>query len=88
MALHEQMSDDLATRIIDYRKTTPFKLPADLAKVAGMESIATALQTRIITKGNVYRIHSQARIGETTRLVEAVVGINGMQATVLYWREY
>jgi len=89
LALHEQMSDDLVTRIIDYRTTTPFKYPADLAKVAGMETIATALQTRITTKGNVYRIHSQATVGETTRLVESVVRINnGTQATVIYWREY
>jgi general secretion pathway protein K len=88
LALHEQMNEELAARIIDYRTTTPFKYPADLAKVAGMETIATALQTRIITKGNVYRIHSQARAGETIRMVESVVRINGMQATVLYWREY
>lgn len=88
LALHEQMSEDLVGRIIEYRKTTPFKYPADLAKVAGMENITTPLLTRIITKGNVYRIRSEARIGETTRLVESVVSINGMQSTVLYWREY
>lgn len=88
LALHEQMNDDLVTRIIDYRRTTPFKSPADLAKVAGMETISTSLQTRITTKGNVYRIHSQARVGETTRMVESVVRISGMQASVIYWREY
>ena len=88
LALHEQMSEDLVRRIIDYRTTTPFKYPADLAKVAGMETIATALLTRIITKGNAYRIRSQARVAETTRLVEAVVSISGTQSTVLYWREY
>ena len=88
LALHEQITDDLAKRIIDYRKTTPFKNPADLAKVAGLETIATALLTRIITKGSIYRIHSQAKVGETTRLIESVVQISGMQATVLYWREY
>lgn len=87
-ALHDEISEDMAKRIIEYRTATPFKFPADIAKVPGMETIATALQTRIITKGNVYRIRSQAKAGEATRLVEAVVRINGMQSTVLYWREY
>lgn len=88
LALHERMNDDLVGRIIDYRKTTPFKYPADLGKVAGMETIATALQTRVITKGNVYRIYSRAKVGETTRLVESVVRFSGLQSTVIYWREY
>jgi general secretion pathway protein K len=88
VALHEQMDEDLGKRIIEYRRTTPFKNPAELSKVAGMESISTSLLTRITTKGNVYRIHSQARVGEVTRLIEAVVRTSGSQLTVIYWREY
>lgn len=88
VALHEQMNEDLGKRIIEYRRVTPFKNPAELSKVAGMESISTSLQTRIITKGNIYRIHSQAKVGEVTRLIEAVVRANGSQITVIYWREY
>lgn len=88
VALHEEMNEDLGRRIIEYRRVTPFKNPAELARVAGMESISTSLQTRIITKGSVYRIHSQARVGEVTRLIEAVVRMNGSQATAIYWREY
>lgn len=88
VALHEQMNEDLAKRIIEYRKVTPFKNTGELSKVAGMESISSELQTRITTKGNVYRINSQARVGEVTRLIEAVVRINGTQSIVIYWREY
>ncbi len=88
VALHEQMNEDLASRIIEYRADTPFKNTGELSRVPGMESIATSLQTRITTKGNVYRILSQARVGEVTRVIEAVVRIKGAQSTVIYWREY
>lgn len=88
VALHEQMSEDLGKRIIEYRRVTPFKNPAELSRVAGMESISTSLLTRITTKGSIYRIHSQAKVGEVTRLIEAVVRTNGSQVTVIYWREY
>ena len=64
-------------RITDRRKNEPFKSPADLVKVAGLEQIATALQTRITTRGSVYRLIATARIGETARTIEAVVRVGG-----------
>lgn len=87
-SLDEKMSDDLVKRIIDYRTVTPFKYAAELAKVPGLESISTGLQTRITTSSLVYRIRSQARVKDTSRLIECVVRISGNQSTVLYWREY
>ena len=38
--------------------------------------------------GKVFRIRSEARVRETTRLVEAVVRMSGTRAMVIYWREY
>lgn len=84
-ALDDRMTDSLTARVLDYRKTTPFQSPADLAKVAGMETIATGLSTSTTTQGTVFRIVSQATVGETTRVIEAVVNSGGQ---VLYWREY
>jgi general secretion pathway protein K len=84
-ALDDRMTDSLTQQVLDYRKTTPFQYPADLAKVPGMETIALGLSTSTTTKGTVYRIVSQATVGETTRIIEAVVRIDG---NVLYWREY
>jgi general secretion pathway protein K len=84
-SLNDKMTDSLTSQVLDYRKTTPFQTPADLAKVAGMESIATGLTTSVTTPGGVYRIVSQATVGETVRVVEAVVR-GGSQ--ILYWREY
>ena len=87
--LDERMTDDLATRIIEYRKTTPFKLPADLAKVPGMESISTGLMTRIGTDGSMYRLRADATVNGTTRTIETVVRLNkGGKSATLYWREF
>ena len=87
-ALDEGLSDDLVARILDYRKTTPFKSPADIFKVAGLDQIGIALQTRIQTRSTVYRLISRGQVNETARIIEAVVRIDGNQATMLYWREY
>ena len=87
-SLDDAMSDELVTRIVDRRKSEPFKSSADLLKVAGLEQIATNLQTLIITKGGVYRLMATARIGETARTVEAVVRMGGARPEFLYWREY
>ena len=87
-SLDEKMTDDLAERIIDYRKTTPFKVGADLGKVPGMESIyRDLLITRVKSqeKGDVYRIVSRATVNETARVIEAVVPVGGQPS---YWREY
>jgi general secretion pathway protein K len=87
-SLDDSMSDDLVKRVMDRRKGEPFKSPADLVTVPGLEQIATGLQTRITTKGAVYRLLATARVGETARTVEAVVRVGGSQAEFLYWREY
>ena len=87
-SLDDALTDDLVKRITDRRKSEPFKTPADLVKVAGLEHIATRLQTRITTKGAVYRLMATAKIGETARTIEAVVRVRVGLPEFLYWREY
>lgn len=87
-SLDERMTDELAGRIIAHRGKTPFTSATDLLKVPGMETIGQGLQFRVRVKGSVFRLVSEARVGETARIVEAVARIDGGQATVLYWREY
>jgi general secretion pathway protein K len=85
--LNDQMTQELAKRILEYRKTTPIKSTGEITRIPGMESIGIGLQTKIAVKGSIYRILSHAQVNETTRTVEAVVRINGQQSSVLYWRE-
>lgn len=86
--LADGMTDDLAQRIIDYRKSTPFKQIDDLNKVSGMDRFYTGLQGLYAIKGSVYRLRSEATVNSTIRVIEAVVRPAGLQPTVLYWREY
>ncbi len=85
--LNESMNDQLAGRIIDYRKTTPIKSPAEVSKIPGLETIGIGLQGKITVKGTVYRIFSRATVNGTTRIVEALVRTDGSQPAILYWRE-
>ena len=86
-ALDDRITKDLAERIVQYRKATPFTTPADLLKVPGMDTIGMNLMGRISVKGSIYRIISQGQIGESVRTIEAVVRVNGTKPTFVYWRE-
>lgn len=88
MALDERISASLADRIIQYRQETPFKIPAELGQVPGMEQISTGLLTRISTKGTVFRIRADGVVNNATRSIEAVVRLSGSTTSIIYWREY
>lgn len=87
-ALDERISPELATRIAEHRRLSPFKYPAELAQVPGLETIAPALLSRISTKGTVYRLRADATVNGSTRTVEAIVRLTGGSSTMLYWREF
>lgn len=84
-ALDDMMTDSLTNQVLDYRKTTPFQDKSELAKVPGMQTIAPGLTTSTTTSGTVYRIVSQATVGETTRVIETVVNTSSQS---FYWREF
>jgi len=85
-ALDDQITDNLVARLLDYRKTTPFAIKEDLAKVPGFATIAPGLSDKTVAKGDVYRINSTGQVGETKRTIEAVV--RPLDSKILYWREY
>jgi len=79
------MSDDLVSRIMEYRKTKPIKTLAD---IEGLKSPPPSLLAMLNFCGTVYRIHSEGKVGDSKSVVEAVVRITGAASQVLYWREY
>jgi general secretion pathway protein K len=81
------MNDDLAARIVEYRRKTPLRSSAEVTGIAGLETVGIALQGKISVKGSVFRIQSRAQVNDTVRIVEAVVRLSGTQPAVLYWRE-
>ncbi|MBI5048565.1 MAG: type II secretion system minor pseudopilin GspK [Deltaproteobacteria bacterium] len=86
MSMHDDITEDMAQRVLDYRRENPFKDTADIRKVAGFETIGFSLQGKIVVKSNIFRIFSKADVGGTLREVEAVVQ-TGQAHKILFWRE-
>ena len=86
MALSNEISEQMAQGLIDYRDKNPFNDTADIRKVPGFETIGFNLQGKITVKSNIFRISARASIGDGSREVEAVVDIKNSN-NILYWRE-
>jgi len=85
-ALSDGMTDNLVSQVIEYRTRNPFTDPSQIVNAPGMQTIGTGLSTLGSVQGTIYRIHSQAFVNDTSRIVEAVVNMN--DGKFLYWREY
>lgn len=83
-ALSEDITEAMADEVIRYRNSSPFKDRSEVMKVRGFEKAGFALQDRITTTSNLFRVYSRATAGEAVYEVEALVQVNG---GVLYWRE-
>jgi general secretion pathway protein K len=79
------MSDDLVTKILETRKIKPI---SNLFKMEGLRAPPPSLLEMVTCRGSVYRIHSEAKVGDSKSVVEAVVRISGPSSQILYWREY
>ena len=88
MAIHDDMTEELARSVIERRRQKPFTSVGELATVPGMDRIANSPGMQLGVRGSTYRLVARATVGEAVRIVEAVVGLDGMQPTYLYWREY
>ncbi|HBG05874.1 MAG: general secretion pathway protein GspK [Geobacteraceae bacterium GWC2_58_44] len=85
-ALDEKlMSGDLVERILEYRKTKPIK---SLSEIPGLDTLVQSLQLRVVYQGTIYRIRAEGKVGDSVSVAEAVVKMDGLKPTVLYWREY
>lgn len=86
MALHGDITEDMAQRVIDYRRENPFHDTAEIRKVRGFETIGFGLQGKITVQSKIFRIFSKVDIGGTIREVEAVIQ-TGQNFKTLYWRQ-
>lgn len=88
MAIHDDMTEELARSVIERRRQKPFASIGELATVPGMDRIANSPGMQLSVRGSTYRLVSRARVGDAVRIIEAVVSLDSMQPTYLYWREY
>lgn len=86
MALSDEISAEMAQRVVNYREKKPFVDTADIRKVSGFETLGFTLQGRITVKSGVFRIYSTGEAGEALSEVEAVLDV-GNGGKISYWRE-
>ncbi len=84
MSLSDQMTPDLADRVIERRKLEPFKNIGELSLVAGFEKMGMALTPEITVTSSAIRITASAQREGLDRTVECVMDPSGK---VFFWRE-
>lgn len=84
MSLSEEITSEMAQRVIDYRKTTPFEKTGNVYNVAGFEGLSNPLKG-ITVKSNAFRITVTASLEDGLgRTIECVIDTAGV---VNYWKE-
>lgn len=86
MAMHGEMTEELAQRIVSRRELKPFGKVEQLQKVVGFEKgLGTTLIGRITVRGEYFRITSTASSEDGIKSsIECVID---SKDRVLYWRE-
>lgn len=88
--LSENITEELAQRVIDYRKIKPFEDKSELLnKVAGFNFlIYNPISANITTMGENFSIKSIAASGGVKRIIETVITISKSNTAIQYWKEY
>jgi general secretion pathway protein K len=85
ISMSDDMTEELAQRIIDYRSSTPFEDESHIVRVSGLESIGQRLQGKKVTvKAEIFKVTATAMVNEIKRIIESVMD-NSMK--ILYWKE-
>lgn len=86
MCISDAITEELAKRVIDYRRITPFENITELQKVAGFDlPVHGPISHRITVKGRYFYVKVSGISGGINRRIEAVIGIN---RDIKYWREF
>jgi len=88
MSLDDNMTEDLAERVIHYRALEPFNRVSDLVKVAGFGgSLGQSLMNKLVVKASNLRITSVAEEDRIKRIIECVIVLKGNTFLIGYWQE-
>lgn len=83
-ALSDEITEEMAERVIKYRERTPFEDTAGIRQVAGFETLGFSLQGKITVKSDIFKIVSRGEYSEGAREVESIVDVSSSK--VLYRR--
>jgi general secretion pathway protein K len=84
VSLHNDMTETLAKRIIDYRIDSPFENRYSIQRLSGFETIGQLIPKKITVKSSSFRIVAEAKVNEITRIIESVMDTS---MSVHFWRE-
>ncbi|GBD98512.1 general secretion pathway protein K [bacterium BMS3Abin07] len=87
MSMSEDISEELAKRVISYRELKPFVKWQDLRNVAGFGTLYTSLAGRITVKGSAFSIIVSAREDKLKRSINAVIVFKNNVPLYKYWKE-
>lgn len=86
-ALHPEMSEVLAKRIIEKREDKPFESTAEVIRVPGMEKIGYEISDVIIVESNSFSAVIKAERNDLVETAEAGFDLSSRRIVTKYWRE-
>ncbi len=88
MSLNEDITEDLAQRVVSYRDMKPFESAGELTKVAGFEgALGQSLMGRVAVKAVNFSITAEAEENGVRRSISAVVALRGSSTLIRHWME-
>lgn len=85
-SLSDSITDELAQRVIEYRKDNPFRDSSDLSRVPGFGNDMGILSGAVTADSAIFAIKATASSGGIKRIIETVFDTD--RSRVLYWKEY
>ncbi len=85
-AMHTDMSEALAKRIIEVRTDKPFVKPGELIPVLGNKMVADLLEV-IVYQSNSFNVVIKAESNDLVETAEAGFDLSGGRIVTKYWRE-
>ncbi|MBF0336720.1 MAG: type II secretion system minor pseudopilin GspK [Nitrospirae bacterium] len=86
--LSDDIDENLANAVVEFRKKTPFSITSDIQNVPGMQHVGKTLIGRIEVKSDTFSITSEASNANIVKDVVATAIIGGSKETILYWKEF
>lgn len=86
-ALHKDMSEEVAKRIIETRIEKPFENIGQVTKISGMERVGIEISDMISVKNTSFFIYLRAAKDEFIENIEAGCEIIGDKIVTQYWKE-
>ena len=87
MSLSDDIDEQMAERVIQYRSITPFAAPGGICSVSGFENICFKLMNNITTARYSFHVVATAQAAGVKRTIDSVLDLAGTKTVVRYWKE-